>query len=184
MRVKPHGLQVWGKKEKLGLGKCHLRKSFYFAILSINSFFLLFKWTHGVFSIIQSRESSTEHLPEQELEKKPFSSKIVLVLLRFAILPLQQCWPRPAGILPVIPFCKRSAKQKAKRRFINSMFCHQRSTVVLNTCHSFCRHRKKVFIYSPTKNYIFRKYKFLAGRIFQNFWMGGPCSIGRSFWLL
>ena len=70
MRVKPHGPQVWGKKEKLGLGKCHLRKSFYFAILSINSFFLLFKWTHGVFSIIQSRESSTEHLPEQELEKK------------------------------------------------------------------------------------------------------------------
>ena len=39
MRVKPHGPQVWGKKEKLGLGKCHLRKSFYFAILSINSFF-------------------------------------------------------------------------------------------------------------------------------------------------
>ena len=63
------------------------------------------------------------------------------------------------------------------------MFCHTRSTVVVNTGHFFCRHREKVFIYSPTKNYIFRNYNFFAGRIFQNFWAGGPCSIGRSFWL-
>ena len=145
---------------------------------------LLFNWTHCVFFIIQSSQSSTEHLLVQKLQKKnSFFLKDRAGFVRFAILTLQHCWPRPAGILPVIPFCKRSAKQKAKRRFINSMFCHQRSTVVINTCHSFCRHRKKVFIYSPTKNYIFRKYKFLAGRIFQNFWMGGPCSIGRSFWL-
>ena len=104
--------------------------------------------------------------------KTLFSSEIASVLLIFAILSLQQCcWPRPAGILPVIPFCERSAKQKnkTKRRFINSMFFRPRSTVVVNTCHSFCRHSKKVFTYSPTKNYIFRNYNFFAGRIFQNF---------------
>ena len=122
-------------------------------------------------------------------KKTPFSSKIVLVLLRFAILPLQQCcWPRPAGILPVIPFCKRSATQKEIRQTKNKKALHQ-FDVLPPAIHCCCEHLslflqiQSFHLQSHQKLHIFRKYNFLAGRIFQNFWIGAPCSIGRSFWL-
>ena len=103
----------FGKKDKLGLGKCHLRKCLYFAIF-INYIFC---------SIIQLNIWCVFHHSIQPKITKitPFSSNIA------------------SGILPVIPFCKRSVKQKEIGQTNNKTALHQ-FHVLPHAIHCCCEH--------------------------------------------